>query len=388
MDYEYIHDICPIDSLVVCKANNPGFSMEDLDSMLMGLYLNIDNAALEICQETVDRKMAEICGSTTDCNKFAADDTLGTGSLRAQKDGTTYRVTGMISFGSIKMGDASGRTTDKAKKKTVVLEPGQIGVQEYLEQIRERNAKVQNAEGIISSIEEELNNIAGTINRTIEMIEQDPEIQFCVSGRDLSQITGKKGDRTTARYPNLLNSVKMQIATAALRKAQDNYNAKFNGMVFDALKDASADVAQYMCQRLSATNGELAEAPDTSIDTPLAEPYAITYDIGSGLKNIDLTTGGHSSKEGLQAKSSHSQSGANLLTLDFGSKRHKFEGGGYSREVWSIFDRNTRNCHFCTSTIVQSCSSRNKSGFLGIGASQSIDCTTGDPVEHCEDIPM
>ena len=145
---------------------------------------------------------------TTDCNKFAADDTLGTGSLRAQKDGTTYRVTGMISFGSIKMGDASGRTTDKAKKKTVVLEPGQIGVQEYLEQIRERNAKVQNAEGIISSIEEELNNIAGTINRTIEMIEQDPEIQFCVSGRDLSQITGKKGDRTTARYPNLLNSVK------------------------------------------------------------------------------------------------------------------------------------------------------------------------------------
>ena len=29
MDYNYIHDICPIDKLVVCKANNPKFSMTD-----------------------------------------------------------------------------------------------------------------------------------------------------------------------------------------------------------------------------------------------------------------------------------------------------------------------------------------------------------------------
>ncbi|MBQ8728879.1 MAG: hypothetical protein IJY77_01140, partial [Alphaproteobacteria bacterium] len=42
MDYDYIHEICPIDSLVVFKANNPTFTMDDLDSMLMGLYLNID----------------------------------------------------------------------------------------------------------------------------------------------------------------------------------------------------------------------------------------------------------------------------------------------------------------------------------------------------------
>ena len=136
MDYDYIHDICPIDSLVVCKANNPEFSMDDLDSMLMGLYLNIDNAALDQCQELVDRNMAEVCGSTTDCNRFASDETIGTGSLRSQKDGTIYRVTGMISFGSIKMGDASGRTTDVGEDETVKLGPGEIGVQEYLAQIR------------------------------------------------------------------------------------------------------------------------------------------------------------------------------------------------------------------------------------------------------------
>ena len=359
MDYEYIHDICPIDSLVVCKANNPGFSMEDLDSMLMGLYLNIDNAALEICQETVDRKMAEICGSTTDCNKFAADDTLGTGSLRAQKDGTTYRVTGMISFGSIKMGDASGRTTDKAKKKTVVLEPGQIGVQEYLEQIRERNAKVQNAEGIISSIEEELNNIAGTINRTIEMIEQDPEIQFCVSGRDLSQITGKKGDRTTARYPNLLNSVKMQIATAALRKAQDNYNAKLNAAIADATKDASADIAQYMCQKIAQNENELYGA--ATVDQPLTEPYAISYDISAGLKAEDLTKGG---------------AGKSTFKSDNGS--------GMDKETSAVFNRDTRICHVCTTVTTQSCTRKGGNWFRGANTS----CTTEAKDPFCEDIQM
>lgn len=388
MDYDYIHDICPVDSLVVCKANNPAFSMDDLDSMLMGLYLNIDNAALDQCQELVDRKMAEVCGSTTDCNKFTADDTIGAGSVRSQKDGTVYRVTGMISFGSIKMGDASGRTIDDGEGGTVRLGPGEIGVGEYLAQIRERNAGVPNSEAIIATIEEELNNIAGTINRTIEMIEQDPEIQFCVNGRDLSQITGKKNQKTSARFPNLLNQVKMQIAISALRQAQNNYNGKFNKAVFNATKDASADMAQYMCQRLAATNGELAGAPNSEVDTPLAPPYAISYDVGVGLMGSDLLKGGHSSSEGLKTSADFSQSGVDLSSLSFGSKRHKFEGAGYTREVWSTFNRETRNCHFCTSTVTQSCTTKKKNGFLGIGGSQTVDCKTSEPVEKCEDIPM
>ena len=389
MDYDYIHDICPIDKLVVCKADNPNFSMEDLDSMLMGLYLNVDNAAIEQCQNLVDAKMEEVCGSTSDCNRFAADDTMGAGSLRSQKVGTVYRVTGMISFGSIKMGDASGRTKDVGEEDEYdILGPGELGVNEYLAHIRKINKDVADSDKIISIIEEELNNITGTINRTIEMIEQDPKIQFCISGRNLEQITGKKKDKTTARFPNLLNQVKMQIAMSALRQAQNNYNKKFNEAVLDATKNASADMAQYMCQRLAATNGELAGAPNSMVDTPLAPPYAISYDVGVGLMNSDLLKGGHSTSEGLSTKADFSKSGADFSSLNFGSQRHTFEGGGYKREVWSTFNRETRNCHFCTSTVTQSCSTKKKSGFLGIGASQSMDCKTSAPVEKCEDIPM
>jgi len=360
MDYDYIHEICPIDTLVVCKADNPNFSMDDLDSMLMGLYLNIDNAAMEQCQELVDNKMIEVCGSTTDCNKFAADDVIGTGSLRSQKDDTIYRVTGMISFGSIKMGDASGQTVDNGSGKKVVLKPGEIGVQEYIAKINEKNAAVPNKDGIISAIEEELNNIAGTINRTIELIEQDPEIQFCVNGRNLEQITGKKGDVTTARFPNLLNSVKMQIAVAALRKAQDNYNAKLTTEIAKATKDASADLAQYMCQKIAENGG--AGGGNVEASTPLAPPYAITYDVGSGLTTADLTTGG-----------------TGVVKATDG-----YMGSGMTKTVTSIFTRETRNCHICTTITTMSCKKGRSSWFHS--SSKSCTAETKDPV--CEDIPM
>ncbi len=361
MDYDYIHDICPLDKLVVCKQNNPAFSMDDLDSMLMGLYLNIDNAAMEHCQNIVDAKMEEVCGSTTDCNKFAADDTIGTGSLRSQKDGNVYRVTGMISFGSIKMGDATGRTKDTGEDDETRLGPGEIGVQEYLSHVRATNASVDNAAGIISSIEEELNNIAGTINRTIEMIEQDPEIQYCINGRNLSQITGKKNDQTTGRFPNLLTQVKMQIAISALRKAQDNYNAKLNKEIAEATKNASADLAQYMCQKI-AQNGGSAGVGTAEVDTPLTAPYAISYDVSAGMTNAELMK---------QAANMESQ-----YTTTAGS--------GVTRTVSSLFSRETRNCHVCTTISTQSCTK--KGGFLGIGKKQSCTVETKGP--DCEDIIM
>ena len=395
MDYDYIHDICPIDSLVVCKANNPNFSMEDLDSMLMGLYLNIDNSMMENCQNLVDQKMAEICGSTTDCNRFAADDTIGTGSLRSQKDGSIYRVTGMISFGSIKMGEANGQTKiDDGNGGTVTLEPGEIGVSEYIAKVKQNNAGVANADGIISSIEEELNNIAGTINRTIDMIESDPEIQFCVSGRDLSQITGEKGATTTARFPNLLNQVKMQIAVAALRQAQDNYNNKLNTEIAEATKNASTDLAQYMCQMLPYNNGAVLGG-DTVASTPLTEPYSISYDVSSGIDNSALALGsGHSSfavSESAQMDTTAGTSKAAEVISSFtglGSNRVKVDLPSGTREMWSIFSRETRTCHYCTSTVTKSCTSVSKKGFLGIGAKNELSCTESEPVEKCEDIVM
>ena len=374
MDYDYIHDICPIDSLVVCKANNPGFSMDDLDDMLMGLYLNIDNSMMDQCQNLVDQKMAEICGSTTDCNRFASDDTIGTGSLRSQKDGTTYRVTGMISFGSIVMGDMDGETVGDGEGGTVKLGPGDIGVGDYITKIRERNANVENSEGIISAIEEELNNIAGTINRTIDLIESDPEIQYCINGRDLSQITGNEGDMTSGRFPNLLNQVKMQIATAALRQAQDNYNNKLNTAIAEATRDASADLAQYMCQKIAENGGS--GGGNVEASTPLTPPYSISYDVGSGLTTEDLAKGGAGvlQADGVTFTNNGYLGGSSL------------NGGGMTKTVRAIFSRDTRTCHICTQTVTQNCKTTGSSSWFH--NNRNTSCTTETSEEVCEDIVM
>ena len=386
MDFEYIHDICPIDKLVVCKQTNPDFAMSDLDEMLMGLYLNIDNKALENCQNLAEQKMVELCGSDTDCNSFAADETIGTGSLRSQKDGTTYRVTGMISFGSIKMGDALGTVTDGDK----VLAPGEIGVADYIAQVKKNNKSVPNADAIISSIEEELNNIAGTINRTISLIESDQQIQYCINGRDLSQINGKgaKNNMTTARFPKLLSQYRTMIGMAALRKAQDNYNKKLNEQIANATKEASVDLAQYMCQMIPSGGGA---GLDTQTQTPLNVPYAISYDVGSGLDLKALTSGGKSSTSvGSSIDASRSSKGGFGAVVPFvaagagwnNTTKIKIDGG--TKEVTSSFSRETRTCHVCTTISVENCKQLKVKG----KKVKKKGCTTEVTGPECEDIQM
>ena len=402
MDYEFIREMCPIDKLVVCKQANPDFSMADIDKMITGLYLNIDNSALDNCQKLVENKMMEICESTTDCNRFAADDTIGTGSLRSQKDKNIYRVTGMISFGSIKVGD--GNAVRDGKKK---LDVGEVGIDEYIATARESNPGVKDADAILSNISAELKNISGTINRVVRMIEMDPKIQFCVTGRDLSQITGE-ARTTTARFPHLLDQVKTQIAVAALRQAQDNYNAKLTEYIAKATKDASADLAQYMCQMLPMTGGAPVGGTSTE-ETGLTPPYAISYEVGAGLNNQLLTQGGRgstatgsggtytfgSNEDGRKSSgigSFLSLGGSDVLMSANDalkqSSYNKVNLPNGTRELWSMFNRETRNCHFCTSTVTKNCTTTSSSGFLGIGAKSSTSCEESAPVEKCEDIEM
>ena len=395
MDYDFIHGLCPLDSLVACKGykqNGKDFSMEDVDSIIMGLYLNIDNKALENCQKLVEDKMTAVCGSTTDCNKFASDDTIGTGSLRSVKDKNIYRITGMISFGSLKIS-----TDDKTY--------GHVEIDEYMDNVEKYNENVDNYDGISGAIRAELNDVAGNINRVIDMIAKDEKIKYCVEGRNLAQITGST-DTTVARFPHLLDQIKMQIAIAALRQAQNNYQAKYNEYLTKATKDASADIAQYMCQMLPVTGGApIGAVQDETVS--LAPPYSISYEVGAGLNNKLLAIGGRGSSatsgavnvknlnsqkasgfvQGLGAAVSLGASlGVDALAGAGGKSSYEIPGG--TREMWSTFNRDTRICHLCSSTVTRDCSSLYKRGFLGIGQKSEVNCTESEPVEKCDDIEM
>ncbi|MBQ1927592.1 MAG: hypothetical protein II179_00830 [Alphaproteobacteria bacterium] len=372
MDWEFVRGLCPAEIFVGCQKNGQKVSQGDIDSMIMGLYLNMDNKSLDNCQKLVEDKMMEICGSTTDCNRFTTDETIGTGSLRGgNKDGNIYRITGMISFGAIKVGN--GATTDGGEK----LDLGKIGVADYMTNAGTANGNVPNKEEILETIKMELTDISENVNRVIDMIASDPKIQFCVTGRDLSQIdpnSKRDNNMTVARFPNLLNQVKMQIALAALRQAQTNYQAKYNEYLAKATKDASADIAQYMCQMLPMTDGAPVGGTATE-NVSLAPPYAISYEVAAGLNDALLTQGGKSE--------SATSAGGRIVR---GKKTIDIPGG--TREMWATFNRDTRMCRLCSSTITKDCKSFIRTGFWGIGAKSETDCTESEPIEKCEDIQM
>ena len=436
MDYDFIHGLCPEEVLVACKGydNQGKFDWNKVDDIITGLYLNIDNKALDNCQKLVEDKMMEICGSTTDCNRFASDDTIGTGSLWCGKDGAIHRVSGMISFGKINVMSGQDNPDDA----------GKIDIAEYSGQLLDTGQVTTYNLSVADRVAKELENIQGTINRVIDMIGADEKIQYCVKGRYLKQITGED-DTTDARFPNLLNRVKMQIAVAALRQAQDNYNKKYNECIAEATEAQSTDVANLMCNKLPFSDGTAQGISSADLKVKSATPNALVIEF-AGVSDASLAAGGtHSSrtlgkttidhasgsaagasnggalttlgatataagetflkyaamkKGGEAAAMSLIEKGASVnpaimiadialkavVALESDHYHMEFDGG--SREMWSIFNRDTRVCHLCTSTITKDCTSSYKHGFLGIGRKNESNCVTNDPIEKCEDIQM
>ncbi|MDR0803565.1 MAG: hypothetical protein LBO08_00540 [Rickettsiales bacterium] len=352
LDYDEMHKMCPLDKLIVCKQGRADFSMNDIDSLLMGFYLNVDNSALEKCQKVVDDKMVEICGSTTECNKFAADDNLGSNSVVYRKNGDKHVLSGMISYGMIKVGNGFGVVKDDDKK----LAAGEIGVADYIREMKSRTARSSSTDlhAVQESIQSELNNVAGTINRTIELMSADPEVQFCISGRDMTHING--GGMTQGRFPHLMDQMKMVVAESALRQATNNYNKKFQEELAKATSESSIDLANAVCNRLPHSDTANTGINGIGGDT-LVAPYSIILELG-GVSDKAIA-----GEAGQHVKSEFQQS---------------------TREMWSNFDRATRTCHVCTSTTV--CTEKKKNGLFGLFGSRTTECS--EPTEKCEDLHM
>ncbi|MBR4860042.1 MAG: hypothetical protein IKV10_01955, partial [Alphaproteobacteria bacterium] len=177
---------------------------------------------------------------------------------------------------------------------------------------------------------------------------------------------------TVGRFPNLLNQLKMQIATAALRQAQDNYNAKLNKAIADASKDASADLAQYMCQKMAETGAMTLATPDTD----LMPPFAIAYEVGAGLTSEDLAKGGRGVTElgGVTFKNEGYLGKANT-DLSAGTK-----------ETTAVFNRANRICRICTTTVTQNCKTKGSKSW--VHNNRNVECEVSAPVEKCEDVQM
>ena len=290
LDTDSIIRMCPYDKLTGCQKvygedNIRGNDVyEELASMVQGIMLTIDNNFLTECQNAADEAMIKVCGDTTDCNALAIDDGVGSRTLEYKvceyglgEDGQTFQMKGcrpnidMIT--DVELGRVDGLSgTTSTDLGPVTPFSGVINGVIYWENVevdadgllafdpaykKDVENDPQISEGDKKKIISELESLQTSVHSAIKMIEADPTVQYCMTGREVQgmkvSVKGKnvKAGTTTrtkigekseeaARFPELTKQMRMIIANAALKKAKDNYYKKYDklyeGMMQDYVK--------------------------------------------------------------------------------------------------------------------------------------------------------
>jgi len=309
LDTNIIVRMCPYEKLVGCqkiygKEETKGEEIYDeLARIVDGVLLNIDNEMLKTCQNAVDNAMTKVCGDAKSCAAFAInDDKLGTQSLRYQicqystdtpettkgfkwfdcrsdlnqisdyelgRDRTaTSEVSGPIKpFAGVISGTINWSSVE-------IRDDGYIDIDGYLANYKKEYNIPEEEKARVRS---ELLQLQESINTTINLIEKDSWVSFCVSGRNVPGVTDMFKENKL-RFPKLANSLRRQIATEALQRARANYmvlydklsdrmaedlvkiNERVSNNIRENGRDAAARAAQRACQGLAETSA-FAKAP-------------------------------------------------------------------------------------------------------------------------------
>jgi hypothetical protein len=168
-------------------------------------------------------------------------------------------------------------------------------------------------------------------------------VKFCTTGRKVKGLDeytdryNKKLDdlpTENGRFPNLIDSMKVTIAQAALRKAQDNYNKKYKELDAQMRKEnvkLAERIAQVREERDAADRLQLSARACLSLGTNSALPA----DIHKGENNVGEYSEGYTSSS-------------------------TTEDGIYRETVTATFSPTTSICRKCVRS--QSCSEVNGSG--------------------------
>lgn len=237
-----VKKMCPVERLVGCQKDGQLTSMDEIDNIIMGVYLNIDNSLLNECTNALNEKMLEVCGDTLSCeNGFTDDNLIGTESLVSYKNSDgDYVIEGLISFGNVKIERKAGTNDDE-------IGEYEININDYKSHLNENDPTVSR---VIASLQSTANKISQKIN----IIAQDPTINMCINGRDMSQIRGggSRRDRSTARYPHLMDASIMAIMNSGLEQANKNYSKKYNDLVASAIEEQNDSIKQALCAAMAS----------------------------------------------------------------------------------------------------------------------------------------
>lgn len=305
LDTDSIIRMCPYDTLTGCQKvygeeNIRGNQVYDeLANMVQGIMLGIDNSLMEECQKAANEAMIKVCGDTENCDQWAVDENIGPGSLEYRiceygSNGSALEILdekcrpNIESITDNELGRVQGSLTGELGpvKPFVGLIEGIIywanvdvkedgllsGVDEYLQSV-----DMENIPSVYKDrIKNELASLQKNINNAVDLIEADPKVQFCMTGREVQgmdtrvetskgknskkktevvvrQNIGKTGEGN-ARFPQLTKQMRMIIANAALMRAKENYYKEY-----DKLNSKMSQDYATLGERIAKISGENAK---------------------------------------------------------------------------------------------------------------------------------
>ena len=275
LDTDTIVRMCPYDALPGCQQVYGSHEIRDdavydeLYEFAQGIFLGIDNNMLEYCQSALDEAVIEVCGSTDSCDQYMLNQDVGTRSL-------DYKICDIQVIDGTDIAYSNCRTTasqitdvELGRNATGQISPlgGVITGTIYWDSVDvDSNGNITpvdeyfvNADLTDASDSEkemvalELGALQTNIDMVFGMIESDPTVQFCMSGREVQGIKPYSGE-TKPRFPELTKQVRMQIATSALNAARDNYYQRYDELNEQMSKD-NIEIAE----RIAAVSGENAK---------------------------------------------------------------------------------------------------------------------------------
>lgn len=267
LDTDTIIRMCPYDKLTGCQKVYQETDIrgdkvyDELYNLVQGIMLDIDNSLLTFCQNAVDEAMIRTCGDTQNCNNMIADKNIGAGSLNyglcyytVKNDDISIDYTKCFNDVSqirdVDLGRVYGSTTGKLGpvvpfmslidgvifwELVTVDEDGKLtGADEYFK----LSGSTQMPEPTQELVRQQLVSLQTSVNDTIDAIENDPTVKYCMSGRKIRGMKNVPGGSTQVpRFPSLTKSMRSIIATSALKVAKNNYYKKYDELSERQMQD-------------------------------------------------------------------------------------------------------------------------------------------------------
>ncbi|MDR1826057.1 MAG: hypothetical protein LBQ49_00005, partial [Rickettsiales bacterium] len=249
MDLDMVKKMCPLPKLTACAEDGKMQTNWEaqLNDIAMGLFLQIDNAAMDLCVAAIEEEVLRVCDSLDSCDKPFNSSKIGE-VLELDAGGETEAIiVGLVDLTKFEYcnpsleGDVCTASFAKVNAEGMPVKDGagKIQTTEGLSKYPTLKITGEGADGAPYTGASKVKSLANmqAIKRQIDAVTSqlvmNPKIKGCTEGRDLSQISGEDKN-TDARFPHMLDPYLGMVIMSGLTTADKNYRAQLIKLKKDA----------------------------------------------------------------------------------------------------------------------------------------------------------